>query len=151
VAVVVKLVAVYKASSAVEAHCVGQILDEAGIECRIEGGHLESIYGIGTSWTMLNILVSEDDVQQARQLIADQLAASKADSPPKRPVRYGMKSLLVNVTLIAIIFGFYRSLGAQWPRFALSGFLYLFLGNVLIFAYLYKKRRSLADEHDAIP
>ena len=150
-AAVDKLVAAYKASSAVEAHCVGQLLDEAGIECRIDGEYLESIYGIGTGLAMPSILVSETDVQRARQLIAAQLGTPTEDSPPKRPIRYGMKSLLINVTLIAIIFGFYIPLGTYWPGFALPAFLYLFLGNLMAFAYAYEKRRRSADEHDGRP
>jgi hypothetical protein len=148
VAAIDKLVTAYKAGSAVEAHCVGQLLKEAGIECRIDGEYLESVYGIGMGWTRPSILVTEVNLQRARELIADQLAASSPDPPTKRPLRYGMKSLLINLTLFALIFGFYTTLGAQWPRFAFSAFLYVFLGNMLILAYLYKKCRRLAEEED---
>ena len=146
-----KLVAVYKASSAVEAHCVGQLLDEAGIDCRIEGVHLESIYGIGTGWTMPNVLVFEEDLEVARQLIADQLKISAPEPPPKRPLRYGMKSLLINMTLIAIILGFYAPLGAQWSAFALAAFQFLVAGNVLAFAYASRKRHRIMDERYTAP
>ena len=94
--------------------------------------------------------VEEKDVQRARQLIAEQLGTSIEDSPP-RPIRYGMKSLLINVTLIAVIFGFYIALGAHWSAFALPAFLFMFLGNLLAFAYAYEKRRRLADEQDVKP
>src|SRR5262249_6267303 len=102
-------------------------------------------YGIGTGWATSNILVCEDNLQQARQLIADQLKLSVPEPQPRRPLRYGMKSLLINMTLIAVILGFYAPLGSQWPAFAAAAFQYLAAGNAVAFAYAYKKRRQASD------
>jgi hypothetical protein len=137
-----RIVEAYKPSSVAEAHCIRQLLEEAGIACQITGEDLASLYGIGTSWNKASILVSEDDVQRARELIAHQLAQSPKDVEPKRTFQYGMRSILINVTLIAIILGFYLPMGPQWPKFAKPAFFYLFLGNVMAYAYMLKRRRQ---------
>ncbi len=137
-----RIVEAYKAGSAVKAHCIGQLLQEAGIKYQIAGENLASLYGIEPAWAMPSILVAEDDLQHARQLIADQLGLSLAEPPPKPVFRYGMRALLINLTLIAIIFGLYVPLGSHWPNIACATFIWLLLGNVAAFAYTHKKHRQ---------
>jgi hypothetical protein len=144
-----RIVEAYKPSSVAEAHCICQMLEDAGIECQITGEDLATMYGISTGWNKAGILVSEDNLPRARELIAHQLAQSSPNHvEPKRTFQYGMRSILINVTLIAIILGFYLPMGPQWPDFAKLAFFYLFLGNVMAYAYVLKRRRSMVDESD---
>jgi hypothetical protein len=116
------------------------MLEDAGIECQITGEDLASLYGNIASWNKTSILVSENDVQRARELIADQLGQSLSkDEQPKRMFQFGMRSLLINVTLIAVILGFYRAFGPQWSDFATTSFYFLFWGNVFVYAYFRRR------------
>jgi len=138
-----RIVEAYKAGSSVEAHCIGQLLQEAGIKYQIAGENLASLYGIEPAWAMPSILVAEDDLQRARQLIADQLGLSLAEPHPTPVFRYGMRALLINLTLIAIIFGLYVPLGSYWPNIAYGAFFWALFGNVAAFAYTHKKHRQV--------
>lgn len=144
-----RIVEAYEPRTSVEAHCVQQLLEEAGIKSQITGEQLASLYGMAAGWNTPSILVAEEDMQRARQLIADQLGPLSTDPPPKRVFQYGMRSVLINFTLIAIIFGFYVPLGSYWPGFAYFAFLWLFLGNVMVFAYVRNKRRQIVEGKDS--
>jgi Putative prokaryotic signal transducing protein len=143
-----RIVEVYKPSSAVEAHCVRHLLEEAGIPCQIAGDQFSFLYGMAVGWNTSSVLVSEEDFQRARQLIEDRLGLAPVDLPPKPVFRYGMRTLLINFTLITIIFALYIPLGSHWPDFAYSAFLLLFPGNAMVFAYYRNRRCPIAEGTD---
>ena len=118
-----RVVQVYKASSSIEAQVVSGILEEAGIKCRIVGEHLAQTLGIPATWDMarISILVSDADQPAARKLIdgwaAVQFQQNRAET--KRKVQYGMKWLLINFTIVALVFAFYPLLGTNWSTWSL--------------------------------
>lgn len=134
-----RIIEIYKARSSVEAHCLQQLLEEAGIDCQIAGDQLSSMYGMAVGWNMPSILVSEEDAPRAYELIKEKLGLPSAAPQPELIFQFGMRSVLVNVTLISLILGLYIPLGTHWPDFAFLAFLMLFLGNVLAFVYVRNK------------
>jgi hypothetical protein len=141
-------VPIYKANS-VEAHCVCQLLEESGVECEVVGEHLESTFGLAAPWNVTSVLVSEDDAERAREIIAERLALRAHDSPQNAMLQYGLRAMLVNFTFIALILGLYRPFGYAWPAFALLAFQTLAVGNVLAFRYFRKRRRAIGDSDQA--
>jgi hypothetical protein len=61
----------YAAATSIEAHLVMHQLQQAGIDARIEGEYLQG--GIGELAAMGNVrvLVNTDDIDEAKQVIAD--------------------------------------------------------------------------------
>jgi hypothetical protein len=144
-----RIVEAYKPNTVVEAHCIRQMLEDAGIACKITGEDLASMYGHNTNWNKASILVSEYDLPRVRELIADKLAQSTSkDDQSNRGFQYGMRSLLINFTLIAVTLGFYRAFGRQWPDFAKTSFYFLFWGNALVYAYVLKRRRQTSPPNE---
>jgi Putative prokaryotic signal transducing protein len=143
-----RIIEIYKARSSAEAHCLQQILDEAGIDCQIAGDELSSLYGIAVSWNPPTILVSEEDAPRAYQLIEEHVGSPPDESQPEFKFQFGMRSVLVNLTLISFILGLYIPLGTTWPDFAFLAFMLLFLGNIVVFVHLRNKRTAIADEKD---
>jgi hypothetical protein len=135
---------VYKASS-VESRCVCQILEAEGIECQLVGENLESTFGFTTFWNTASILVSEADAQRAREILAEHLT-QPAENPRTRQVfQFGLRALLVNFTFVALVLGLYRPLSQFWPGFAVQAFYLLLIGNLLVLAYVRRKRRAIRE------
>src|SRR5262245_13553695 len=144
-----QIVEVYKPKSIAEAHCVQQLLEEAGIECQIAGEQLSNLYGMAVGWNMPSVLVVDEDAARARQLIEGKLGSAPAEPPPKLEFRFGMRALLMNFMLIAFILGLYVPLGSYWEDFAFLSIMLLVVGNIAVFVYLRNKRSSVAEEKDA--
>ncbi len=66
---------VFDASSNIEAHLVMHQLQQAGIEVTIQGEFLQGGIGELPAAGNIRVLVGEDDVDEARQVIADWDAA----------------------------------------------------------------------------
>lgn len=141
-----RIIEVYKPRSSVEAHCLLQLLDEAGIECQIAGEELSSMYGMAVGFNMPSIYVLEEDAERACQLIVDKLGIPLVAEPPQLEFRFGMRGLLINFTLVAFILGLYVPLGAYWEDFAFSAFMSLVIGNLMVFAHGRNKRWSKVEE-----
>ena len=120
------------------------ILEEAGIKCRIVGEHLAPTLGIPATWDMarISILVSDADQPAARKLIdgwaAVQFPQNRAKT--KRKVQYGLKWLLINFTLVAMVFALYPLLESNWHLVAEPAFAFIVLGNLMMGVYLHKQR-----------
>lgn len=66
---------VFDASSNIEAHLVMHQLQQAGIEAVIQGEYLQGGIGELPAAGNIRVMVGEDDVAEARQVIADWDAA----------------------------------------------------------------------------
>ena len=66
---------VFDASSNIEAHLVMHQLQQAGIEVTIQGEFLQGGIGELPAAGNIRVMVGEDDVDEARQVIADWDAA----------------------------------------------------------------------------
>ena len=66
---------VFDASSNIEAHLVMHQLQQAGIEATIQGEFLQGGIGELPAAGNIRVMVGEDDVDEARQVIADWDAA----------------------------------------------------------------------------
>jgi hypothetical protein len=121
-----------------------QTLEEEGIGCQIVGEHVETLYGLAHAWNRPGIVVSEENEQRAREVLASRLGAAPEDPPLNLKFQYGLRALLVNFMLIAVIFAFYRPFGPAWPDFAFGAFLLLVIGNVFALIYV-RKRRKLRE------
>jgi len=66
---------VFDASSNIEAHLVMHQLQQAGIEATIQGEYLQGGIGELPAAGNIRVMVGEDDVDEARQVIADWDAA----------------------------------------------------------------------------
>jgi putative signal transducing protein len=66
---------VFDASSNIEAHLVVHQLQQAGIEAAIQGEFLQGGIGELPAAGNIRVMVGEDDVDEARQVIADWDAA----------------------------------------------------------------------------
>ncbi len=66
---------VFDASSNIEAHLVMHQLQQAGIEATIQGEFLQGGIGELPAAGNIRVMVGEDDVAEARQVIADWDAA----------------------------------------------------------------------------
>ena len=66
---------VFDASSNIEAHLVMHQLQQAGIEAIIQGEYLQGGIGELPAAGNIRVMVDEDDVAEARQVIADWDAA----------------------------------------------------------------------------
>ena len=66
---------VFDASSNIEAHLVMHQLQQAGIDATIQGEFLQGAIGELPAAGNIRVLVAEDDVDEARQVIADWDAA----------------------------------------------------------------------------
>ena len=66
---------VFDASSNIEAHLVMHQLQQAGIDTVIQGEYLQGGIGELPAAGNIRVLVGEDDVAEARQVIADWDAA----------------------------------------------------------------------------
>lgn len=66
---------VFDASSNIEAHLVMHQLQQAGLEAIIQGEFLQGGIGELPAAGNIRVLVGEDDVDEARQVIADWDAA----------------------------------------------------------------------------
>ncbi|HVT28502.1 MAG TPA: DUF2007 domain-containing protein [Lacipirellulaceae bacterium] len=142
------VVKVYKAGSSVEAEVVSEILDEAGIECRIVGEQLQSTLGVPSISEMasIEVLVSDADKAAARKLIDDWATVQfqQRQAETKRKLQYGMKWLLINFTLIACVFALYPLLGPNWHVVAAPLFAFIVWGNLMVGAYLHKQRERIS-------
>lgn len=65
------MIKVYRAANITEAHIVKGMLEARGIQAFVEGQYLQG--GIGELATMdfASVSVNDDDVQQAREIIAE--------------------------------------------------------------------------------
>jgi len=70
-----KMKSVFDASSNIEAHLVMHQLQQAGIEATIQGEFLQGAIGELPAAGNIRVLVGENDVEEARQVIADWDAA----------------------------------------------------------------------------
>lgn len=66
---------VFDASGNIEAHLVMHQLQQAGIDASIEGEYLQGGIGELPAAGNIRVVVPDDDVDQARQIIADWEAA----------------------------------------------------------------------------
>lgn len=124
-----QVVEAYRVNDIVEAHCIGELLDEAGINYQLSGDCFAASYGFLGGWTMPSIVVDAKDVKRARQLIAQRLGHRLADPVATLTLRYGLRALMFNVTAIAVIFSFYLPLEQHWPTFAYGAFMLLVIAN----------------------
>ncbi len=74
---------VFDASSNIEAHLVMHQLQQAGIEAVIQGEYLQGGIGELPAAGNIRVMVGEDDVTEARQVIADwDAAVDEASNSP---------------------------------------------------------------------
>jgi predicted Fe-Mo cluster-binding NifX family protein len=74
---------VFDASSNIEAHLVMHQLQQAGIEAVIQGEYLQGGIGELPAAGNIRVMVGEDDVTEARQVIADwDAAGDEASNSP---------------------------------------------------------------------
>ena len=65
------MISVYEASSGLEAHMVANLLEQAGIVVHIDGEYLQGGMGILPAMDMVRVLVNEEDLDRAREVIAE--------------------------------------------------------------------------------
>ena len=102
----VRLVRFVTLSDAFEAKVLAARLGANGVLCQIRGGGVDPTYPLGT----VELLVAEDDVDVARELmLADEVEAS-FDDETSRPSHRGMAVLAIVALLVA--FAILRIVGA---------------------------------------
>ena len=131
---------VYVAESSMEAHAVRNVLDSEGVHAQVVGDVLESVHGgipLGAA-TSPRIVVGQCDMIRAREVISlwKQVQLDRARESTTLPFQYGMRILLVNLTLLAVVFSLYPLLGGAlftsllWPTV-----FWFVLGNLMYIAY----------------
>lgn len=66
---------VYEASSGLDAHMILNLLEQRGIEGRIEGEYLQGGIGELQAMGLVRVLVAEEDYETARQIVGEWEAA----------------------------------------------------------------------------
>lgn len=70
---------VFTADNGFEAHHILNLLNQAGIEGRVEGEYLQGAFGeLPPAMGMVRVLVDELDVEAANQIVADWAASQAA-------------------------------------------------------------------------
>src|SRR5262245_20038096 len=134
---------IYKASNAAEAHCVCQILDEAGIASRAVSGDV-AFAGLRAGIDQHPVLVAAADAQRAREHLAARLEElGMNQSQAETPFQYGLSALLIITSLVAITLGLDHALGPELAQLLVLSF----LGTILlIFAFVRMRRRRRDDD-----
>lgn len=71
---------VFTADNGFEAHNILNLLNQAGIEGRVEGEYLQGAFGeLPPAMGMVRVLVEETDVEVASQIVADWASAQPKD------------------------------------------------------------------------
>ena len=72
---------VYSAADTQEAHLIKAMLEEAGVEARVVGDHLQNAIGVLPAVTIASrVWVNTEDFDQARKIIADHQARRQSSS-----------------------------------------------------------------------
>ena len=62
---------VYQAANSIEAHMVVHMLEEAGVSAHVQGEYLQSGAGELPVGNLVGVVVADDDVEIAREIISD--------------------------------------------------------------------------------
>jgi hypothetical protein len=87
----------YEAANGVEAHMVANMLEQSGIEARVDGEHLASGIGDLPAVGLVRVMVDERDHGRAREIIANWEAQSPPDTIPEPKRSYAPAWFLVGV------------------------------------------------------
>jgi len=95
---------VFEASNAVEAHMILHLLQQSGIEGRIDGEHLLGAMGELPAMGLVRVVVDDGDVRRAKEVIADWESHQREDFPKESPSsRLDVGSILLGVVIGAIL------------------------------------------------
>ena len=75
------MVEIYTALNVLDAHILCGLLRQAGIEAQVWGEYLQGGIGELPAWGLVRVAVPEDDVEQARALIAARDADDAGEMP----------------------------------------------------------------------
>jgi hypothetical protein len=106
---------VFDASNAVEAHMILHLLQQSGIDGRVEGEQLLGAVGELPAMGLVRVVVADEDVTRAKAVIADweihQRAESSNERPPSRlnPVSILLGMAAGAIVTIFVIWWFQRS------------------------------------------
>lgn len=82
------MVSVFEASSGLEAHMILNLLEQAGINGRIEGEYLQGGVGELQAMNYVRVLVAEADIDESRKIIRDW----ESVQPSPETANYGGRS-----------------------------------------------------------
>lgn len=85
---------VFEASNGLDAHLIANLLQQAGIEARIDGEFLQGGMGELPPMNLVRVVVAEEDHTEARSIIAE-WEATQAEPIPEAPTRGGISGGLI--------------------------------------------------------
>jgi len=95
---------VFEASNAVEAHMILHLLQQSGIEGRVDGEHLLGAMGELPAMGLVRVVVDDNDVRRAKQVIADWESHQRDEFPNEPPQsRLDVGSILLGMVIGAIL------------------------------------------------
>ena len=85
--VLISMKSVFEASTGLEAHMILNLLQQEGIDGRVEGEYLQGGIGELQAINVVRVVVAESDLAKAKSIVSDWESKQFEDSPAKRSVQ----------------------------------------------------------------
>lgn len=143
-----RIVEIYRAGDVVEAHAVANLLRAHDIDVRVVGEVIETIQGsvpFGRS-SAPRLWTNREQATQAKATIAA-WQATRANHAPVASFPFGLRTLFVNLILIAAVFALHRITQPEPDeQFFNIAFYFIIFGNLLVMAYRRRQRQTCDDD-----
>ena len=145
------LIQVYSAGDSIEAYALSSRLEDVGVRAMVVGEHLQGGLGalpFGRS-TAPRLCVAAEDAQRAEEIVAAWESERQRPRANRNslPFQFGLSAVLINMTLLAILFALYRPLGSElWLGVFVAAVGQIVFGNILVLAYRRKQAKPCADD-----
>lgn len=93
---------VYEAQNSLEAHMILNMLEQAGLNARIDGEYLQGGIGELPAIGVVRVMVDERDYADARAIVEEWDAAQQAEAPRQAPARSKSPGILLGIGCLAL-------------------------------------------------
>ena len=95
---------VYRASNALDAHLVKNVLEQEGLEAYIEGEYLQGGVGDLQAIDLIRVVVNSPDVPEAKTIVADWEATPIDETPEIGARRISYIGLIISGAALFLLF-----------------------------------------------